>query len=237
MGRFTGWIRACLSGSLIAAASFAMADTRPVVVELFTSQGCSSCPPADAFLKELSKRDDVIALALHVDYWDYIGWKDSFAQPAFTQRQKAYAESGGRRSVYTPQMIIGGQEHLVGTHEKDASALIARHSAADTGVTVSAVRDQAGQITITGEARTGVAGPLVIYLVRYEPHQTVNISRGENAGRTVDYATGVTDWTALGEWDLSTPLMLQMKAQGDRPAVVILQRKDAGPILAAAHLR
>jgi hypothetical protein len=237
MGRFTGWIRACLSGSLIAAASFAMADTRPVVVELFTSQGCSSCPPADAFLKELSKRDDVIALALHVDYWDYIGWKDSFAQPAFTQRQKAYAESGGRRSVYTPQMIIGGQEHLVGTHEKDASALIARHSAADTGVTVSAVRDQAGQITITGEARTGVAGPLVIYLVRYEPHQTVNISRGENAGRTVDYANVVTDWTALGEWDLSTPLMLQMKAQGDRPAVVILQRKDAGPILAAAHLR
>jgi len=237
MGRFTGCIRACLAGSFIAAASFAMADTRPVVVELFTSQGCSSCPPADAFLKKLSKRDDVIALALHVDYWDYIGWKDSFAQPAFTQRQKAYAESGGRRSVYTPQMIIGGQEHLVGTHEKDASALIARHAAADTGVTLSAVRDQAGQITITGEARAGVAGPLVIYLVRYEPHQTVDISRGENAGRTVDYANVVTDWTALGEWDLSSPLMVQMKAQGDRPAVVILQRKNAGPILAAAHLR
>jgi hypothetical protein len=214
-----------------------MADTRPVVVELFTSQGCSSCPPADAFLKELSKRDDVIALALHVDYWDYIGWKDSFAQPAFTERQKAYAETGGRRSVYTPQMIIGGQEHLVGTHEKDAGVLIAQHAAAETGVNVSAVRDQAGQITITAEARAGVPGPLVIYLVRYEPRQTVEISRGENAGRTVDYANVVTDWTALGEWDLSTPLMFQTKSQGDRPAVVILQRKGTGPIMAAAHLR
>lgn len=237
MGRFTGWIRGFLSGGLIAAASLAAADTKPVVVELFTSQGCSSCPPADAFMQELSQRDDVIALALHVDYWDYIGWKDIFAQPAFTARQKAYAESGGRRSVYTPQMIVGGLDHVIGTHKQDVSALIQQHAAADTGVDMSAVRDAAGQVIIRAEADAGITGPLVIYLVRYDPHRRVDITRGENQGRTVDYANVVTDWTAMGEWDLASPLQFEMQAQGELPVVVILQRKGAGQIMAAAHLR
>ena len=100
------------------------ADDMPVVVELFTSQGCSSCPPADALLHELSKRDDVIPLALHVDYWDYIGWKDSFAQPAFTARQRGYAQASGRRAIYTPQMIIGGQFDVVGNRPMDVAAII-----------------------------------------------------------------------------------------------------------------
>ena len=133
MAQVRAWITGWLSGVLMAVAGIAAAESRPVVVELFTSQGCSSCPPADAFLHELSQRDDVIALALHVDYWDYIGWKDIFAQPAFTKRQKAYAKAGGRRSVYTPQMIIGGQDHVVGTHEENASALIQQHAAAERG--------------------------------------------------------------------------------------------------------
>src|SRR6056297_1329329 len=87
----------------------ALADD-PVVVELFTSQGCSSCPPADAMLGELAERDDVIPLALHVDYWDYIGWADIFADPAYTRRQKGYAHATGQRMVYTPQMVIDGQD-------------------------------------------------------------------------------------------------------------------------------
>src|SRR5690606_9121092 len=85
-----------------------------VVVELFTSQGCSSCPPADALLSELAAQPGVIALALHVDYWDYLGWKDSFASPAFSARQKAYAKSFGRRSIFTPQMVVQGRQALVG---------------------------------------------------------------------------------------------------------------------------
>ncbi|MDD9706229.1 DUF1223 domain-containing protein [Seohaeicola sp. SP36] len=237
MGRFTTWMTGIVSSGLIATAGMVSAETRPVVVELFTSQGCSSCPPADAFLHELSKRDDVIALALHVDYWDYIGWKDSFAQPAFTQRQKAYAKSGGRRSVYTPQMIIGGQDHVVGTHEEDAGALIKRHAAVQTGVSVTADRDGAGMVTIRAEAQDGVPGPLVVYIVGYSPSQRVEITRGENAGRTVDYANVVTDWVTVGEWDLSAPLMLQAQSDREKPAVVILQHNGTGPIMAAAHLR
>ena len=90
------------------------AQDSPVVVELFTSQGCAACPPADALLGELARHEDVIALALHVDYWDYIGWEDVFARPEFTQRQHAYGHAAGSTVVYTPQMIVGGQERVVG---------------------------------------------------------------------------------------------------------------------------
>jgi hypothetical protein len=237
MRPFTGWITGLLTSGLIAAAGYAAAETRPVVVELFTSQGCSSCPPADAFLSELSQRDDVIALALHVDYWDYIGWKDSFAQPAFTARQKAYAKSGGRRSVYTPQMIVGGQDHVIGTHRQDAAALIQKHATAHTGVTLNVTRDAGGQFTIKAQAEPGVAGPILIQLVTYDPLRTVDITRGENNGRTVDYSNVVTAWSILGEWAVSEPLVLTVPPKTQGPAVVILQRKDAGAIMAAAHLR
>jgi len=96
----------------------------PVVVELFTSQGCSSCPPADAFLNDLSRRDDVIALSLHVDYWDYIGWEDPFATPESTNRQRRYAPVLVERSVYTPQMVIDGAAHEVGSKRKAVTRLI-----------------------------------------------------------------------------------------------------------------
>lgn len=222
---------------MIAAAGFATAETRPVLVELFTSQGCSSCPPADAFLHELSTQPDVIALALHVDYWDYIGWKDIFAKPAFTKRQKAYAKAGGRRAIYTPQMIIAGQDHVVGTHREDATILIQRHARRDTGVDLSAVRDASGMVTIRAEADAKASGPLVVYLVRYSPHETVEITRGENGGRTIGYTNVVTDWTLIGEWDMAGPLMLQTTVTDDAPGVVILQHKNTGPVMAAAHLR
>lgn len=239
MGHIRAWITGCLTGGLIAAAAAgtAMAETRPVVVELFTSQGCSSCPPADAFLHELSQREDVIALALHVDYWDYIGWKDSFAQPAFTQRQKAYAKTAGRRSVYTPQMIVAGQDHVVGTHEEDAKSLILRHAAVQTGVSVALERAPDGRLVIRGVAGQGAVGPLSVHLVRYAPSQQVEITRGENAGRLMDYANVVTEWSTIGEWDLSAPLQIMAPSGGNQPAVVILQRKGAGPIVAAARLR
>lgn len=237
MRHFRGWIASCLTGGLIAAGTLASAETRPVVVELFTSQGCSSCPPADAFLHRLTQREDVIALALHVDYWDYIGWEDSFAQPAFTQRQKNYARAGGRRSVYTPQMIIAGVDHVIGTHEEDAKALIARHAAIDTGVTVTVKTDAAGLATIEATADAGVAGPLVVQLVRYLPRSRVEITRGENAGREIEYANVVTEWSVLAEWNPGVPLMVQTHASGDAPGVVILQGIGEGPIVAAARLR
>ena len=97
-----------------------------VVVELYTSQGCSSCPPADALLEQLAARDDVIALSLHVDYWDYLGWQDAFANPAFTKRQRGYAARAGSSMIYTPQMVIGGRDHIVGTKGMELSDLIAK---------------------------------------------------------------------------------------------------------------
>jgi len=99
---------------MLALSGAAQAEGQPVVVELFTSQGCSSCPTADEFLMELAQRPDIIALSMHVDYWDYIGWKDTFAQPKFTSRQKAYAKAIGSRTIYTPQMIVNGLDRVEG---------------------------------------------------------------------------------------------------------------------------
>ncbi|HHB81142.1 MAG TPA: DUF1223 domain-containing protein, partial [Aliiroseovarius sp.] len=117
----------------------ARAQERPlVVVELFTSQGCSSCPPADALLARLAQRDDVLALSMHVDYWDYIGWPDTFAQPKNTERQKAYAHAAGMRSIYTPQMIIAGKDHVIGSKPMDVVDYIEMSRAAPARVEMTA---------------------------------------------------------------------------------------------------
>lgn len=234
-------IASLLTAGLIAGLAFigaAKADDRPVVVELYTSQGCSSCPPADAYLADLAGRDDVIPLALHVDYWDYIGWKDAFADPQFTTRQKAYAAAAGRRSIYTPQMIVNGQEHVVGNHPKDVAALISRHASHDVPVELTLQR--------TGETLQIVAVPqikprrTVVQLVRYLPQRSVQIRSGENAGRTISYVNIVTSWERLDHWDMRTPLTLSAKVKGTEPVVVILQevtKKGPGRILNAARLR
>ena len=210
------------------------AEERRVVVELFTSQGCSSCPPADALLLELAKREDVVALALHVDYWDYIGWKDSFATPAHTARQKAYAASRGEKMIYTPQMVVQGQEALVGTKEMKLADLIARHRVEPQTVDLSVDRAN-GVLTIS--ARGALPYPVDVCLVRYMPQETVEVRKGENAGRTLTYANIVTDWSVLGEWDGRAPLSMQLPLEDDQPAVVVLQQKGLGPIRAVADLR
>ncbi len=206
----------------------------PVVVELFTSQGCSSCPPADALLESLALREDVIALALHVDYWDYIGWEDMFADPAYTLRQKGYAHAAGARTIYTPQMIVGGMEHLVGVRPEELMELIARHQQVPASVHLSLTR-AGGQLSISAEA-AALGRPVVVQLVEYVPSETVTIERGENAGQTLTYANIVSGWTELGTWDGTAPLSLSVPAGGDRPAVVILQEQGPGRIVAAARL-
>lgn len=231
MRRLTTWIAA-----LCLAAGPVLADDHPVVVELYTSQGCSSCPPADEFLGTLAGRDDVIALALHVDYWDYIGWKDEFADPAFTARQKAYAIAAGRRSVYTPQMIIGGQEHVVGNHPKDVGALLRKHAGRTPAVQIEVER-HGDRLQIEAETANPVNVPVLVQVVRYAPSARVAIKKGENAGRTVDYSNIVTEWHIIGEWDTRTKLEAEGSIEGDAPVVVILQEKGPGRVLAAARLR
>lgn len=212
----------------------AIAEDRPVVVELFTSQGCSSCPPADALLGQLASRDDVIALALHVDYWDYLGWADEFADPAFTQRQRLYAKAAKSRTIYTPQMIVGGEDHIVGYKPKELSALIQRHAARPQAVDLSVTRE-AGVLKIVGVG--AMAGKMSVHLVSFDPLRSVDIKRGENAGKRLDYFNVVTGWTVVASWDGSAPLQVEVPAPDSENAVVLVQKAGAGPIMAAARVR
>lgn len=217
----------------------------PVVVELFTSQGCSACPPADELLSEVAHRPDVLALSLHVDYWDYLGWEDPFAQPAFTARQKAYARASGSRTIYTPQMIVGGDHSLVGPSATDLASVIDTQKAEPATVAMHvADGGGAGQYVIDLSANPPLGAGTVVQIVRYAPQARVEILRGENAGHVLDYTNVVTAWHAVAEWDGKTALRLNAKIDGDEPAVVIVQAalpgKSAplpGPILAAARLR
>ena len=230
------YILGMIAGLYVTLGSMAHAQSGPVLVELFTSQGCSSCPAADAyFLEELAGRDDVIALALHVDYWDYIGWKDHFADPRFTKRQKAYARAAGHRTVYTPQMIVAGQDHVVGTHPNEVAELLRKRAAEVMPVQMTMVR-QGENVIITAHTAQPV-GPVMVQLVRYQPLETVMITRGENAGRTVKYANIVQSWTQLGAWDGHGQLKLKAKAPGAMPTVAILQKQGFGPVLAAARVK
>ncbi len=218
-----------------AAFSSPLAAQTPVVVELFTSQGCSSCPPADELLHELTERDDVIALALHVDYWDYIGWKDEFASPEHSDRQRNYARVAGRRSVYTPQMIINGIESVVGARPMELSKAIAEATAKPPMVDLNVALD-AGVLKVS--ATTDQRGkPMVVHLVRYQTEREARITRGENAGRTINYANVAEDWKILREWDGAAALFVEAPIEGDNPLVVMIQEGRSGPILAAAQVK
>ena len=222
----------------------------PVVVELFTSQGCSACPPADELLHKLAARDDVIALALHVDYWDYIGWKDRFALPGHTRRQKGYAKAAGRRMtytarqrkyakvagrrmVYTPQMIINGVDHVVGNHPMDVSDLIALHEARSRPVALE-LETAGGKTILTLRATGEVSGEIQVMLVDYDPEATVEITRGENAGRTISYANIVESWQELGVWDGSAEFRTELPEVSS--AAILVQKAGYGPMLAARNL-
>ncbi len=221
------------SGTLVTAQDLAKSGT---VVELFTSQGCSACPPADAYLRQLARDPDVIALALHVDYWDYIGWTDDFAQRSFTARQKAYAHRVGSSTIYTPQMIVGGRDRVVGSDPAQVERAIRRDQRVKRVVQLHVTR-QGDLLDIVAEADPPLKAPVEMQLVRYHPLASVDIEYGENAGQVLDYANIVTDWASLGQWDGASALHLTAAVSGDDPVVVIVQAKGPGEILAAAQLK
>lgn len=211
------------------------AGDNPVVVELFTSQGCSSCPPADRLLAELGERDDVIPLALHVDYWDYIGWKDQFAHGAFTRRQKGYARAGGWNKIYTPQMVVNGSEDVVGSRPMQLAEMIQRHAMTADRVAMTLKRS-GDRLHIRAEALPGAA-PAELHLVRYRPAARVDILRGENAGRSYTYTHIVTEWRTLEKWNGRDVFETTVPVTGDLPVVVLVQAPHHGEIFAAARLR
>lgn len=226
--------------SLIAVALLSGASARagdyPVVVELFTSQGCSSCPPADEILTTLSGRDDVIALALHVDYWDYLGWPDRFASSAYTNRQRAYAKAANKRTIYTPQVIVQGISHAIGNRAGDVLSAIKANSRMAKAVDLT-TRREGNQLIIELAASGGAIGPSVIHVVRYLPEETVKIRGGENAGRKIVYSNIVSDWRSIARWNGRSALKTSTRISGSEPVVVLIQLENYGPIVAAAELR
>lgn len=213
----------------------AQAENVPVVVELFTSQGCSSCPPADQFMEVLAQRDDVIALSMHVDYWDYIGWKDEFADPQHAKRQRAYASEAGRHSVYTPEMIVNGESDIIGAKPMAVATAIEAYKAQPRLVEVKLSRD--GQsMNVNVRALQDVAGPLQVLMVRFQPERVSNITRGENAGKVITYVNVAQDLQLIGPWDAQSDFAAAVNVPDDLPVVVMVQRQNIGRILAAARL-
>ncbi|HQY42897.1 MAG TPA: DUF1223 domain-containing protein [Paracoccaceae bacterium] len=210
-------------------------DVRPTVIELYTSQGCSSCPPADALLMELATRDDVVALALHVDYWDYIGWKDTFADPIYSKRQKAYARARGEKMVYTPQIVVNGTRTLVGV---DATGLAALLRTDTSRALIELDIERSGDsLSVRAAGDGAVPAGSFVQLVRYIPQATVQIERGENAGRSITYSNVVTSWQQVVVWDGTEPLDLTLNVPGDLGVAVLIQAPGPGQMVAAAALK
>lgn len=207
-----------------------------VVVELFTSQGCSSCPAADALLAKLSADPRLITLSLHVDYWDYLGWKDKFASPQFTARQKAYAHFARDKMVYTPQVIVQGEHRMVGSKAADLAAAIEAELAQTRPTNVSLDRKDDMVVIRANPVGRGY-GTIRVQLVRFNAVENVMIERGENAGKTIAYHNVVTSWQVVGTWDGASPLNIEASAAGPAPLAVILQSDGPAEIVAAATLR
>ncbi|GAA0328222.1 DUF1223 domain-containing protein [Sphingomonas oligophenolica] len=202
---------------------------RPAVVELYQSQGCSSCPPADAVLNRLADRRDVLALSFAVTYWDQLGWKDIFASPDFTQRQWDYAKAAGRGSVATPQMVINGRGVVNGGNPAEVDAAIRRF-----------VRP-AGEPMITADARSAAIaagkGKAVLWLVRYDPRTiAVPIRAGENSGRTIAHRNIVRQLIKLGAWTGAPASFRLPPSPPGLAGAIIAQASVGGPIIAAHRI-
>lgn len=214
----------------------------PVVLELFTSQGCSSCPPADALLTELGKRPGLVTLSYSVDYWNYLGWHDTLSSPANSERQREYARRRGDGKVYTPQIVVDGLTHVNGSNEaaiemamraaairlKDARVPVNMHAEGDTLVIgIGAAPDNSDQRGAT------------VWLAIAKELETVSITRGENRGKKLSYSHPVRELSPIGMWKgeamtLKLPLK-DLKTMGGDCLVALLQVENGGPILGAAE--
>lgn len=209
--------------------------TGPVVLELFTSQGCSSCPPADALLQKLAAEPGVLALSRPVTYWDYLGWKDTLAREENTRKQRAYqAGLSGRRGVYTPQLVVNGRWGAVGSDEQAVRLALRSAGTAAARVRIESAEGERVVVSVAGAAGAD------ILLVGYTPSAQVPIQRGENSGRRVTYTNVVRAEIRLGraeaeETRLEAGLGPLRQAGATRFAVIV-QRGEAGPILGAAAL-
>ena len=231
--------RRCLAlgagaGAALLAGGGHAAEPIDVVVELFSSQGCSSCPPADRLLGELRGRPGVLALTFHVDYWDYLGWKDTLAGPDFSQRQYDYAKARGDLDVYTPQMVVNGTKHMVGSQRSEVFAVLEQSRIKTWPVPVS-IGDTGKELVVEAGAGSGEA---TLWVMPILDHVSVKIEKGEMAGREVVYVNVVRKLVPAAMWTgaatrvaLPKDGLLTPDATG---CVVLLQKDKLGPVLGAA---
>lgn len=209
-------------------------DSRPIgVVELFTSQGCSSCPKADAAFAEIANSDDVVTISYHIDYWNYLGWQDTLAARENTDRQYAYAKTLGNNNVFTPQIVLNGVQDAKSTHPAVILANLKRLSVDGRGVPVPVdAHLTKDEMTITVGAGTGKADVVIAY---FKKMTTVDITKGENVGRKVTYRNAVTKLETVGMWDgkaltIKLPAALVSKRSQDGCAVLLQSHdKDGNP--------
>jgi hypothetical protein len=224
------------AGAMVVGQAGAAQPPLTAVVELFTSQACSSCPPADEILTDIRTMPGVVALAYHVDYWDYLGWKDTLGAPEFSQRQYDYAKARGDMDVYTPQVIVNGESHYVGSHKADLLAAVERAAKRQLSAPIE-LSDGANDIAITvGEG--AVDGETMVWLLPVQAKATVKIERGENSGRTIDYYNVVRRIVPAGMWS-GGPATFRLPADtvmlpGCTGCVALLQKGKAGPVLGVA---
>ena len=225
-------VMAALAATLLSGPATAVSPENPVVVELFQSQGCSSCPPANAMLNRLADRADLLPLNFGVTYWDRLGWKDKFAHPAYTERQWEYARSGKRHNVATPQFIVNGHGVVTGSDARQLAQSIRGED-----------RPGSGPVIALGGNRIRIAAgrasaPATVWLVRYDPRvRNVNIGRGENSGRVLPHRNVVTGLRALGTWKGDAAVFDQpaYRDANERSAILI-QQGTGGRIIAAKRL-
>jgi hypothetical protein len=208
----------CATPAIVAAAT-----RTPVVVELFTSEGCSSCPPADAYLGELTKSADIIALSFHVDYWDYIGWKDPFASPQLTDRQRKYTTALGNRFLYTPEIVVDGREDATGSDRDSVGKLIRDQQATGRKVAVTIQERGEHKYTIRIPDSSFQAGATVWMAFFDKTHKTA-VAHGENGGRTLEEYNIVREFKALGRYDgKAAEIPLDMALTSENGCAILVQ--------------
>ena len=209
------------------------------VLELFTSQGCASCPPADALFAKMSESDDLVTLAYHIDYWDYIGWSDTFGNPAYSELQRDYAKGWGSSRIYTPQMIVNGAHGVVASKRKEIDRALKGSAPLPVPVMLEI---EGGTLQVTIEGNPEVAPDAVVWLVTFRDRADVNIERGENKGSTFTYTQIVTGRQVLAMWDgeagatFKLPLAEVITGESTGAAILVQIDKNGlpGPILGAA---
>jgi hypothetical protein len=238
------WSSALGICAIVAVIRPAHADPR-AVVELFTSQGCSSCPPADKIIGELAKDPSIIALSMPIDYWDYLGWKDTLADSRFTARQKAYSKVRGDREVYTPQAVVNGEAHVIGSDRAGIESAIGTTRNADGVMSVPVTMTQAGkQITVSVAAanKSHATSHGEVWLCAISKAVPISVGRGENRGRELTYYNVVRSLVKVGDWNGKpeswTVSLDSVAHDGVDGAAVLVQdgnRDKPGPMLGAAY--